>query len=147
MNDGSLSLFFEDASEPFGRQGCTVFTLPQSREVFKISHTALFKNKGEALDFYTQATEYFKKKHRRRLFDELDGKPHDELMWPGVVILKKDTVEFADNRILKFECAEVGKDEFCVNISATDYSMLERLPKEVEDLLKSKTNQTTKLSP
>lgn len=140
MNDGAFSLFIEDASEPFGRQGCTVFALPQSREVFKISHTAWFENKTDALDFYTQATEYFKKKHRRRLVGELYGEPYAVLMWPGVVIAKKDTIEFTNGRMLKFECAQIEKDGFCVNISATDYPMLNRLPKEVEDLLKSKTN-------
>lgn len=147
LNDGAIRLFIDEASEPIGIKGCSVFSLPLSQKLFLISHYTWFKNKSEALDFYVQATEYFKKKYRRRLFNELNGEPLNAPMWPGVVIVKKDTIEFANNRILKFECSEVTKDRFCVNISATDYSLLERLPKEVEDLLKSKTNQTTELSP
>ena len=85
-------------------------------------------------------TEYFKKKYQRLLFDELRGEPRNARMWPGVVILKRDTIEFADNRILKFECAKVEKDEVGVSISAIDYPLLERLPKEVGELLEMRAN-------
>ena len=137
--DGAIHSTIKIEPQILGFDSCDVYALPVSLSIFRIEAVGAFKYKREALSFYEQVEDYFQDKFNRRFCDELRGKPCRAYMWPNIMILKRDSIEFAENRILTIECSQDKSGETNVAIYAVDYSSQKLLQKEVADLINKQT--------